>query len=101
MQAPLQLWRDWARDAHVAFVSGIELYCGGWSPLCVFLNVCSLPINDHVLSKCQCDVAARAILHSHTRCLLYSTCLSARVYSPTSGFSRFQFTIFFSMQREG
>jgi hypothetical protein len=50
-----------------------------------------------VFSKCQCDVAARAILHSHTRCLLYSTCLSARVYSPTSGFSRFQFTIFFSM----
>jgi hypothetical protein len=63
----------------------------------VYFTVCSLPINDHVLSKYQCDVAARAILQSHTRCLLYSTCLSARVYSPTSGFSRFQFTILFSM----
>ena len=97
MQTPLQRWRDWARDALVAFVCDIEFICGGWSTLCVFLTVCSLRINDHVLSKCQCDVAARAILHSHTRCLLYSTCLSARVYSPTSGFSRFQFTIFFSM----
>ena len=94
MQTPLQRWRDWARDALV-FI--IEFFCGGWSTLCVFLTICSLRINDHVLYKCQCYVAARAILHSHTRCLLYSTCLSARVYSPTSGFSRFQFTIFFSM----
>ena len=71
-----------------------EVAAGGTA---LHLPVCILLINDHVLSKCQCDVAARAILHSHTRCLLYSTCLSARVYSPTSGFSRFQFTIFFSM----
>jgi hypothetical protein len=36
MQAPLQHWRDWARDALVAFVFGIEFFFGGWSPLCVF-----------------------------------------------------------------
>jgi hypothetical protein len=48
----------------------------------VFRTFCSPGINDHVLSKCQCDVAARAKLHSraaraaafsHTRCLLFST----------------------------
>jgi hypothetical protein len=50
--------------------------------LCVFLTLCSFRMNDRVLSKCQCHVAARAILHSradptaefpHTRGLLFST----------------------------